>query len=106
LSAFAVNRQLITVNRQLRILLTSDSCLERSLDLSQEPRILVVEDSPTQSMYLKMLLQQAGYRVDAARDGDQGLQLAAETKPDLIISDVVMPQDERLRDVPGHQGQP
>ena len=60
--------------------------------MSLKSQILVVEDSPTQSMYLKLLLEQAGYGVDVARDGAKGLEMAAEKKPDLIISDVVMPR--------------
>ena len=60
--------------------------------MPRKPSILVVEDSPTQSMYLKLLLEEQGYRVHVARDGRQGLHAACEKRPQLIISDVVMPQ--------------
>ena len=54
--------------------------------------ILIVEDSPTQSMYLKFLLAENGYHVHVARDGREGLKAALEKRPQLIISDVMMPE--------------
>ncbi|MCG6882116.1 MAG: response regulator [Deltaproteobacteria bacterium] len=54
--------------------------------------ILIVEDSPTQSMYLKFLLEENGYTVHVARDGREGLNAASENRPQLIISDVMMPE--------------
>lgn len=60
--------------------------------MPQEKSILVVEDSPTQSMYLKLLLEGSGYRVHVARDGREGLAAATEERPRLIISDVMMPE--------------
>ena len=60
--------------------------------MAQEPSILVVEDSPTQSMYLKFLLEENGYHVHVARDGREGLNAASAKRPQLIISDVMMPE--------------
>ncbi len=57
-----------------------------------ERSILVVEDSPTQAAHLRLLLEGEGYRVDVVTDGRQGLERAQATPPDLIISDVVMPE--------------
>ena len=54
--------------------------------------ILIVEDSPTQAMYLKLLLEGADYRVHVARNGKAGLAAAKEARPQLIISDVMMPE--------------
>ena len=56
-----------------------------------ERTILVVEDSRTQAERLQLLLEVAGYRVDVASDGREGLERARLSRPDLIISDVVMP---------------
>ncbi|MGE0714511.1 MAG: response regulator [Alphaproteobacteria bacterium] len=53
--------------------------------------VLIAEDSPTQSEHLAWLLQQAGYRVVAAADGKRALALARELRPDIVVSDVVMP---------------
>ncbi len=60
--------------------------------MPQKGSILVVEDSPTQSMYLKFLLEENGYAVHLARDGREGLDSAKRKRPQLIISDVMMPR--------------
>src|SRR5882724_9600037 len=54
--------------------------------------ILVVEDSPTQAQQLQHILEQQGYRVTTAANGQQALKAAQNHKPTLIISDVVMPE--------------
>ena len=54
-------------------------------------RILIVEDSLIQSAQLKDLLQEHGYWVTVATNGQEGLAAVRERKPDLIISDVIMP---------------
>jgi signal transduction histidine kinase/DNA-binding response OmpR family regulator len=54
--------------------------------------ILIAEDSPTQSQRLQHILRQHGYRVRAAPNGRLALEAARESKPALVISDVVMPE--------------
>ncbi len=54
--------------------------------------ILVAEDSPTQAEHLRLLLEGAGYRVRLAASGREGLEVVRSAPPDLIISDVVMPE--------------
>ncbi len=54
-------------------------------------RILIVEHSLTQAAQLKDLLQSYGYWVTIATNGEEGLAAARERKPDLIITDIVMP---------------
>ncbi len=56
-----------------------------------ELRILVVEDSPTQAEHLRLVLEDAGYQVEVAVNGREGLERAVAAPPDLIISDIVMP---------------
>ena len=55
-------------------------------------RILIVEDEATTRELLSMQLGKAGYQVFQAEDGVAGYQLAKTIKPDLIISDILMPQ--------------
>ena len=55
------------------------------------PHILVVEDSKTQAMKIQLFLVEHGYRVSVANDGKEALSLLAANRPDLVISDVVMP---------------
>ena len=54
-------------------------------------QILIVEDSPTQAEQLRYHLENATYRVMLAGNGQEALDLLARNKPNLVISDVVMP---------------
>ncbi|HSJ59092.1 MAG TPA: PAS domain S-box protein [Anaerolineae bacterium] len=54
-------------------------------------RILVVDDDPALRWTTTRVLTRAGYTVDAADTGEEGLRLAAEYKPDLALLDVVLP---------------
>lgn len=54
--------------------------------------ILLAEDSPTQAVALKSSLESRGYRVHVAFDGVRALRLAEDIRPDLVISDVLMPR--------------
>jgi twitching motility two-component system response regulator PilH len=53
--------------------------------------ILVVDDSPTETRIYVNTLSQAGYRVESAADGGEGVEMARRLKPDAIIMDVIMP---------------
>jgi twitching motility two-component system response regulator PilH len=54
-------------------------------------RVLVVDDSPTERLFLTSLLRKSGYEVLTAENGEQGVALAKSEKPDLVLMDVVMP---------------
>lgn len=54
-------------------------------------RILVAEDSPTQAQHLSLLLQRQGYTVELVPDGRTGWERVQAAPPDLIISDIMMP---------------
>jgi diguanylate cyclase (GGDEF)-like protein/PAS domain S-box-containing protein len=55
-------------------------------------KILIAEDSPTQAQRLQHILQQQGYHVTVTTNGRQALEAARQSKPTLIISDVIMPE--------------
>jgi signal transduction histidine kinase len=57
-----------------------------------ERSILVAEDSPTQAEHVRLLLEAEGYHVDVVANGREGLERIQSAPPDLIISDVVMPE--------------
>ena len=57
----------------------------------EKVHILVVEDSLTQAAKLEHLLAGHGYDVSTAKDGKEALELLKNEKPDLIISDIIMP---------------
>lgn len=52
---------------------------------------LIIDDSPTVVAALRKILRSAGYVTQDAGDAEQGLTLLAETKPDLIFLDIVLP---------------
>ena len=54
-------------------------------------RILVVEDNEDNLYLIKFILQKSGYKVIEARSGAEGVELAVQEKPDLIIMDVQLP---------------
>jgi twitching motility two-component system response regulator PilH len=55
-------------------------------------KILVVDDSPTQLMMYKMALQRVGYEVVTAKDGLEAMSQVDIELPDLVISDIIMPE--------------
>jgi two-component system alkaline phosphatase synthesis response regulator PhoP len=55
-------------------------------------KILVVEDEPNMVVGLRDNFEFEGYEVLTARDGVEGLQLALEESPDLVVLDVMMPR--------------
>ncbi len=54
-------------------------------------KVLVVDDSKTEQMYLTDLLQRGGMSVRSASNAEDTLRLLSIEKPDLILMDVVMP---------------
>jgi putative two-component system response regulator len=59
--------------------------------VSDKNNILIVEDSKLQAEALTKILSRKGYIVTAAKDGREGLCILTNLRPDLIISDVWMP---------------
>lgn len=54
-------------------------------------RLLIVEDNARLRGVIAVYLEKAGYEIMQARDGDDALLRLAETIPDLIVSDIMMP---------------
>jgi len=57
----------------------------------EEGTILVVDDSPTEVHIFKKILEKQGYTIVVAKDGQEGVDIAIQVLPDLILMDVVMP---------------
>ena len=54
-------------------------------------KVLVVDDSKTELMFMTDLLQKNGFSVRTAENADDAFRRLGEDKPDLILMDVVMP---------------
>lgn len=59
-------------------------------------RVLVVEDDKKIESFVVKALQQAGFAVDHAEDGDRGLDLALSTKYDAAVIDIMLPRLDGL----------
>ncbi|GAB4277370.1 MAG: hypothetical protein Kow0092_33170 [Deferrisomatales bacterium] len=57
-------------------------------------RILAVDDEPNILLSLEYILEQEGYDVHTARDGEEALELVDSVRPDLILLDVAMPRKD------------
>jgi PAS domain S-box-containing protein len=55
-------------------------------------KILVAEDDHQSLEFLHNLLSESGYEVVRATDGDQALELATKERPDLVLTDILMPR--------------
>jgi DNA-binding response OmpR family regulator len=60
------------------------------------PTILLIDDEPNLLLGLAAIMQRAGYLVYKAGNGSEGLRLAQEQLPDIIVSDVMMPPPNGL----------
>ncbi|HZN12945.1 MAG TPA: response regulator [Acidimicrobiales bacterium] len=56
------------------------------------PTVLVVDDDPVIQKLLQVNFEMEGYDVVIAGDGEEGLSLAREERPDLVLLDVMMPK--------------
>ena len=54
-------------------------------------RILIVDDSPAQMYAIRQIIETDGHEILSAEDGKSGLSTALETRPDVILMDIVMP---------------
>ena len=54
-------------------------------------RILIVDDSPSQLLGMKRIVEKLGHEAVTAEDGAAGVEAAKANMPDLILMDVVMP---------------
>src|SRR2546423_8195214 len=76
------------------------------------PLILVVDDVLDNAIIISLTLQQQGYRVVTATNGEEALKVASLSRPNIILMDIAMPQldglgatrrlreDESLRAIP------
>ncbi len=72
--------------------------VKKETDIDEDPpnedgkQILIVDDDPEIVDAIRYALQNKGYEVLVARDGNQGLAMAERDDPDLVILDMMMPK--------------
>jgi CheY-like chemotaxis protein len=62
-------------------------------------KILVFDDEPSILLMIKKMLEKAGHDVDVALNGREGLEMFEKNKPDLLITDIIMPEKEGLETI-------
>ena len=55
-------------------------------------KILIIDDDRVTLTMLEMILSRHGYQVLSAKDGAEGLEVASKEKPDVVISDMLIPK--------------
>jgi two-component system KDP operon response regulator KdpE len=72
--------------------------------VSEQVRVLVVDDEPQIVRALRINLKARGYEVDAAPDGRTALELAARRHPDVVVLDLGLPDMEGVEVIKGLRG--
>jgi DNA-binding response OmpR family regulator len=62
-------------------------------------KILVFDDEPSILLMIKKMLEKAGHEVDIALNGKEGMKLFEKNRPDLLITDILMPEKEGLETI-------
>jgi DNA-binding response OmpR family regulator len=62
-------------------------------------KILVLDDEASIVLMIKKMLEKAGHEVDMALNGRDGMILFEQNKPDLLITDIIMPEKEGLETI-------
>ncbi len=62
-------------------------------------RILIIDDEPNVRSMLRRMLHQAGHQVSEASNGAEGIDSYERDPPDLIITDILMPEKEGIETI-------
>ena len=68
--------------------------------------VLVIDDDPVILELLRVNFEIEGFDVLTAHDGDEGLELAQSSHPDVVISDIMMPRRDGLQLLSDLKGDP
>ena len=69
-------------------------------------KILIIEDEEIISNLLAKKLSQVGYEVKTAFNGQEGLEILEQEKPDLVLIDIVMPKKDGFETISEVKGDP
>lgn len=62
-------------------------------------KILIIEDDEKFRKMLRQMLERAGYEIEEAPNGEEGIKLYTEKPTDLIITDIFMPEKEGIETI-------
>ena len=62
-------------------------------------RILIIDDDHHILLMIKKMLERAGFEVELASNGNEGLELFKRLQVDLVITDIIMPEKEGLETI-------
>lgn len=65
--------------------------------MAQQKKIMVVDDEPDVCEYISIFLEDEGFEVVIANDGDQALKEVQQGEPDLVTLDITMPEKSGVR---------
>jgi CheY-like chemotaxis protein len=67
--------------------------------MAHSRHILVIDDDPMIRSSLRTVLEGKGYTVDTLPDGRRAVAMLEETRPDVVITDIVMPEAEGIETI-------
>ena len=62
-----------------------------------QKKVLVVDDEDLLRDLLVQIIQNSGYLVEQAKDGDKAIEIYKKTSPDIVIMDIVMPNTDGIQ---------
>ncbi len=62
-------------------------------------RVLVIDDDPAARQTIQAILEDEGYLVTCAEDGERGLAAFRQERPDVVITDIIMPNKEGVETI-------
>lgn len=83
----------VEIDQKLEMLQTIASA-DAEMTTTKPLSLLIIEDNKDMQAYVQSCLNTTKYKVFTAQDGEEGIEKALETVPDLIISDVMMPKKD------------
>jgi CheY-like chemotaxis protein len=65
--------------------------------MAAKKSVLIIDDEPDTLTYFSSLLQDEGFDTRVAENGDEGIKMVRESRPDLITLDITMPESSGVR---------
>ena len=80
-----------TAQPEVAVTAMSDAIAAATMPVAGQPQVLLIDDDPTVHDLVRRFLQKEGFSVAGAQSGQEGLELARQLQPAIIVLDVMMP---------------